>query len=154
MIVKRFVMPMLLKQAVSRMPSYPGSLCFVCAANLALKDHVTDEMSAMLTGKLLRLSVTDMGLDFNFLWTSGGFVAGWHTDAPDLVISATAHDFMLLATRREDPDTLFFNRRLLMEGDTELGVLLKNALDALELDIPALVRSTPGRALAALFGKR
>jgi predicted lipid carrier protein YhbT len=35
--------------------------------------------------------------------------------------------------RKEDPDTLFFSRRLLMEGDTELGLLVKNTLDAMEL---------------------
>ena len=32
--------------------------------------------------------------------------------------------------RLEDPDTLFFSRRLVIEGDTELGLALKNALDA------------------------
>ena len=38
-----------------------------------------------------------------------------------------------LAMRKEDPDTLFFSRRLSMQGDTELGLLLKNTLDSLEL---------------------
>jgi predicted lipid carrier protein YhbT len=37
---------------------------------------------------------------------------------PDLAISANAQDFMLLAQRQQDPDTLFFNRRLVMEGDS------------------------------------
>jgi predicted lipid carrier protein YhbT len=36
-----------------------------------------------------------------------------------------------LALRREDPDTLFFSRRLVLEGDTELGLVVKNALDAM-----------------------
>jgi predicted lipid carrier protein YhbT len=39
---------------------------------------------------------------------------------------------MLLAARREDADTLFFQRRLRMSGDTELGLYLKNFLDAFE----------------------
>ena len=30
---------------------------------------------------------------------------------------------------------LFFNRRLVMEGDTELGLVVKNALDAIELPV-------------------
>ena len=153
MILKRFVVPPLLGQALSRIPSYPGSLVFVSAINPILKDSITEDMQAMLTGKLLRLAVTDMGLHFNFLWTGGGFVAGWDVDAPDLVISASTHDFILLALRREDPDTLFFSRRLVMEGETELGVLLKNTVDALELDIPALIKTAPVRALSALFRK-
>lgn len=53
----------------------------------------------------------------------------------DLTLSATAHDFLLLAQRRQDPDTLFFSRRLSMEGDTELGLVVKNALDAIELPV-------------------
>lgn len=36
-------------------------------------------------------------------------------------------------------DTLFFSRRLLMEGETDLGLLVKNTLDAIDWD--ALVRS-------------
>ena len=151
---KKFVFPQPLARMLSLAPSYPGSLFFALAVNLVLKDHITDELKTMLSGKLLRLSVTDMGLHFNFLWTSGGFVAGLHAEQPDLVISASAHDFILLASRREDPDTLFFSRRLIMEGDTELGVMLKNTIDALDLDIPALVKTTPVRYLSSLLQKR
>lgn len=153
MILKRFAVPLLLNRVVSRMPSYPGSLVFAATINPILKASITEEMQAILAGKLLRLSVTDIGLHFNFLWTSGGFVAGYHVDIPDLVISASAPDFIRLATRREDPDTLFFSRRLVMEGDTELGVWLKNTVDALELDIPALIKTAPVRALSTLFRK-
>ena len=52
-----------------------------------------------------------------------------------MTLSATAHDFLLLAQRQQDPDTLFFSRRLSMEGDTELGLVVKNALDAIELPV-------------------
>ena len=36
-----------------------------------------------------------------------------------------------LARGLDDPDRLFFDRVLMMEGDTELGLLLKNSLDAM-----------------------
>ncbi|MGB7997639.1 MAG: SCP2 sterol-binding domain-containing protein, partial [Photobacterium halotolerans] len=36
--------------------------------------------------------------------------------------------------RKVDPDTLFFQRRLTMQGDTELGLAVKNLLDSLDLD--------------------
>jgi predicted lipid carrier protein YhbT len=42
------------------------------------------------------------------------------------------YDLGRLAARKEDPDTLFFSRRLVMEGDTELGLLIKNTLDAID----------------------
>ena len=38
-----------------------------------------------------------------------------------------------------------------MEGVTELGVLLKNTVDALELDITARIKTAPVRVLSALF---
>jgi predicted lipid carrier protein YhbT len=52
-----------------------------------------------------------------------------------------------MARREEDPDTLFFSRRLIMEGDTELGLVVKNTLDALELPVLDLL-SRFGRARA------
>jgi len=38
-----------------------------------------------------------------------------------------------MATRRTDPDTPFFERRLAIEGDTETGLKLENLPDASEL---------------------
>lgn len=152
--LKPFNPPAWLGHALALAPSYPGSVMFASAANMLLAPAITEDMQAMLAGKLLCLTVTDMGLHFNFLWAGNGFVAGRHVEKPDLVISACAHDFMLLALRQEDADTLFFSRRLVMEGDTELGVLLKNTVDALELDIYALVKSIPGRFFASLLRKR
>ena len=43
--------------------------------------------------------------------------------------------FLLLASRQEDPDTLFFRRRLVIEGDTELGLAVKNLVDSLDPDL-------------------
>ena len=34
--------------------------------------------------------------------------------------------------REEDADTLFFNRRLVVEGDTEAALLVKNSLDCIK----------------------
>lgn len=51
---------------------------------------------------------------------------------PDLMFSADTAEYLKLLRREEDPDTLFFNRRLDIEGDTELGLIVKNMLDSLE----------------------
>jgi predicted lipid carrier protein YhbT len=44
------------------------------------------------------------------------------------------YDYLTLISRREDADTLFFQRRLKMEGDTELGLYVKNLLDGLDVE--------------------
>ena len=65
------------------------------------------------------------------------------------------HDFALLAARKEDPDTLFFSRRLVMEGDTELGLLVKNTLDAIEqplFSLDGLLPRRPGAPRRAHHG--
>jgi predicted lipid carrier protein YhbT len=63
----------------------------------------------------------------------GTFHPALAASTADVTIAACAHDFLLLALRDEDPDTLFFSRRLAMEGDTELGLAVKNAFDAADL---------------------
>ena len=54
--------------------------------------------------------------------------------ACDVRIRGSLADYWKLATRTEDPDTLFFARRLSLEGDTETALYIKNLLDALEFD--------------------
>lgn len=53
----------------------------------------------------------------------------------DVCFSGKLEEFIYLAARQEDPDTLFFQRRLMIEGDTELGLELKNILDSLDYDM-------------------
>ena len=48
----------------------------------------------------------------------------------DVTLTASLADYWLIARRQEDPDTLFFQRRLSITGDTELGLTLKNLMDA------------------------
>jgi len=65
-------------------------------------------------------------------------------DRADVCISGNVADFWKLAARREDPDTLFFSRRLCIEGDTETGVHIKNLLDALDYDWESHFRAVLG----------
>jgi predicted lipid carrier protein YhbT len=48
--------------------------------------------------------------------------------------------FWRLAADDEDADTLFFERELSMEGDTEYGLLLKNTLDSIGPMVPQMLR--------------
>jgi len=130
-----FTLPRPVGAVLSRLPAFPGSMLFVTAINLALARQLPQDVRDMLQGKRLALRVRDAGVGFDFTWRGQRFVPCAPQAQTDLVISANAQDFVLLAQRRQDPDTLFFNRRLVMEGDTELGLVVKNALDALELPV-------------------
>lgn len=146
----RFLLPEPVGKLLSFLPVYPGSLLFVTGLNLALGGSLPEDVQQSLNGKKLRICVTDAKLSFNFQWNNGRFVACNGQGEPDLTISASAHDFLLLARRQEDPDTLFFSRRLAMEGDTELGLLVKNTLDAIELPVFELGKLAPARVLGRI----
>ncbi|CBJ79537.1 putative sterol carrier protein, SCP [Xenorhabdus bovienii str. Jollieti] len=50
-------------------------------------------------------------------------------------------ELAFLESRREDPDTLFFQHRLRIEGNTELGLHVKNLVDAIRLgSMPSILR--------------
>ncbi|PSF07128.1 sterol-binding protein [Marinobacter fuscus] len=57
-------------------------------------------------------------------------------DGPgEATIRGSLAAFKTLAERKQDPDQLFFQRRLVIEGDTELGLALKNLLDSLDWNL-------------------
>lgn len=130
--IPQFTLPRLVGAVHERLPQLPPTLGLTTALNLALDRILPRATLEPLTGKLVCLHVTDGGLTLNFTLTPKGFRPAVSSNRPDLMISAKARDFIALALREEDPDTLFFSRRLLMEGDTDLGLLVKNTLDAVD----------------------
>jgi predicted lipid carrier protein YhbT len=147
-------LPAPVKRLLSLLPAAPGSRLFAGALNLALAPHLPDDVRAALHGKRLRLAAPDAGLAFDFAWDGKAFRPAARGRRPDLTISASLHDFAQLAARKEDPDTLFFSRRLLMEGDTELGLTIKNTLDAIDGPVFEPSCLTPRRVLASLIPRR
>lgn len=117
---------------LARLPSAPPSLAFSLAANRLLWPALQALDWQPLVGRRYAIRIKDLGLSLRFTVGPRGFAPD--NGAADLTISATARDFLLLLARREDPDTLFFSRRLVSEGDTELGLVVKNLLDALDPD--------------------
>ena len=130
-----------LRAVLARLPHYPASAACATLLTLQLGQRINTTTLPELADKKVKLRISDMGITLLFQAGRDGFSACRGSKA-DLTLTATAQDFLSLALRREDPDTLFFSRRLVMEGDTELGVLLKNTLDAL----PAWRFTLPGPA--------
>jgi predicted lipid carrier protein YhbT len=136
------------------LPAHPGSRIFATVLNAAVARHLPQDVRDALARRSLRLAVDDAGLSFDFAWDGKAFVPCRAPARPDLVIRATLHDFGLLAARKEDPDTLFFSRRLVMEGDTELGLLIKNTLDAIDGPLFDPAWLAPRQVLRQLHARR
>jgi len=101
-----------------------------------------------LEGRRLCLAINDTHNRLQFLIRGGRLQRDWSTQPADVTIRGSVEDFLLLATQSEDPDTLFFARRLSLEGETETGLYVKNLLDALEFDGEAHLRDVLGPTLA------
>lgn len=77
-----------------------------------------------LEGRWLSIHVRDIGLLWYSSVVDGRLVVSQQADA-DVSFSADASDLLMIAARKQDPDTLFFQRRLVIEGDTGVGAVCK-----------------------------
>ena len=87
-----------------------------------------------LEKKNLRIVVSDANIIYNISISNGKFTSTHTNENSHLVIKASIYDFLSLAARKEDPDSLVFQRRLTIEGDTELGLELKNFLEGIDIE--------------------
>ena len=82
-----------------------------------------------MAGRRLGIEVSDLGLRWVVELQGQQLVV---VDTPaEATVRGTATDLLLLAGRLEDADTLFFQRRLVLTGDVELGLTARNLLDRL-----------------------
>ena len=105
------------------------------------KEAIADGDFDFLTDKWLKVEVTDLALCWFISEQSGQLVVARECAGVDVCFSGTLNDLILIAGRKEDPDSLFFQRKLKIEGDTELGLEVKNLMDSLDLDgLPSLIK--------------
>ena len=128
-----FVLPGFVRAVVSRLPAMPPTIACAAALSLFASRALPRDELAALEGRTFRIAVNDAGLSVAFRVRAALVEPLPANRAVDVTFTACAADFLSIATRREDPDTLFFARRLSIDGDTDTGHRLKNILDAVEL---------------------
>lgn len=97
-------------------------------------DEIEDGDLDFLQDKWLKVTITDLKLTWYLSFSDEHLIIVESCKKEDVVFSGGANDFILIAGRKEDPDTLFFKRRLSIQGDTELGLEIKNLLDNIDYD--------------------
>ncbi len=94
-----------------------------------------------LTTRRIGIEVSDLGLRWVVALHAGRMQVCDAGVSAEATVCGTATDLLLLASRREDADTLFLQRRLRLTGDTDLGLTARNLLDQLPWeDIPLGLR--------------
>jgi predicted lipid carrier protein YhbT len=107
------------------------------------KEFLENGEMDFMEGRVARLHIKDMDISYYFTLQNQALVilpnghSSPHEKAPDpqVTFSATLDAFVLLASQKVDPDTLFFNRSLQISGDTELGLEIKNLIDQFDIQL-------------------
>ncbi|MEW5756916.1 MAG: SCP2 sterol-binding domain-containing protein [Pseudomonadota bacterium] len=134
MAIKRFTLPKPLTLPLGLVPPSLHSRMMVLALNRIFAALIRAGELDFLANKIVCIKLRDAGVALRARLLIDSFEVCNESLPADVTISGDVYDFLLLATRKEDSDTLFFQRRLCIEGDTALGLELKNRLDALELE--------------------
>ncbi len=145
------IFPSLLAKPVSLIPGRVHAALVSGALNQLFATQIADGELEFMTGRNLQIEVIDAGIQFALSFDGRRLRGASTGDSPDLVFRGNAHDFLLLAARKEDSDTLFFQRRLKIEGDTEMGLAIKNFLDAIEIESLPCHRQVDGFLSRAVY---
>lgn len=149
MTIKKFILPRPVAYPLSLLPDAMHSKLLVLGLNRVFSRLIRTGELDFLENRIVCIRIKDANISYRIRLSLGLFNGCGKDNPPDVTISANCHDFVSLALRDEDSDTLFFQRRLCLEGDTELGLQLKNVLDAVEmedLNFPVPLQQTLKRA--------
>lgn len=141
------------------LPAFVHNQVLVATLNRMFKQELREGELDFLREKIIHISIKDAGIEYCFTLNENQLAAADKDQSPDLTLQGTIYNYLLLASRQEDTDTLFFSRRLHMQGDTELGLYVKNFLDGMDMDshkAPAYLESLLKKSLPVyerLFGR-
>ena len=122
----------ILRSPVQLLPKTVQKRALLEGLKNVFKEALEDGDFEFLEDKWLKVSIKDMGLSWCISYQNEQLVVADKEVVEDVSFSGNLNDLVLIAGRKEDPDTLFFQRRLSIEGDTELGLEVKNLIDALD----------------------
>lgn len=101
--------------------------------NRSLQPLVCEGQLDALDGRCWKIDIDDAPRTVFVKLNEGRFTISDLEREWDVCFKGPLASFLILALKEEDPDTLFFNRRLSISGDTELGLAIKNFIDSVEV---------------------
>ena len=130
------LLPRILKPSLRLLPFRVQKSMLIPALHSVFKEAIADGDFEFLSDKWLKISIIDIDLHWRISFDQDKLIMATPELAieEDVSFSASGDDLLLIAGRKQDPDTLFFQRRLHIEGDTELGLEVKNLIDAVDVD--------------------
>jgi predicted lipid carrier protein YhbT len=126
-----------MRSVVRQLPTQPPSFVVARVLDRVLWPRLDEGARTALALRTVEVEVIEWGLRVRLQLGRAGFVVAPSAPEVALTIRARAAALWRLARGEDDADRLFFERALVMEGDTEYGVALKNVLDAVGPLLPA-----------------
>ena len=153
------IFPAPLSLPLKILPAFVHNKVLVTTLNRMLANEIKEGELDFLQEKIIHITIEDIGIEYHFTLDDNRLVAADKHRTADVILQGTVYNYLLLASRQEDTDALFFSRRLQMQGDTELGLYVKNFLDGMDMDshkVPAYFESLLQKSLPMyerLFGR-
>lgn len=119
------------RPVVRRLPVAPPSFVAARLLDRFLLPRLDAGQRQALAGHVVEVELAELGARVRLILGAGGFSVAPAGGTPTLLVKAQADALWLLVRGESDADRLFFERRLVIEGDTEYGLILKNTLDAI-----------------------
>jgi O2-independent ubiquinone biosynthesis accessory factor UbiT len=144
-IAKRLLSPLTFSKVSTKMPFILNAALVEQLCNKAFSEQITDGDFDFLERKILQIEILDANL-----WVGLGFAQKkvrcvhfkTNSSPSDVTLSINSTDAISLIQQEIDPDTLFFQRKLKINGDTNLAHQVKNTIDTLDPEvIPSFLRS-------------
>ncbi len=124
----------LLRSPIQLLPQTVHRKALLEGLRLVFKEALEDGDFEFLQDKWLKVAIKDLNLAWYISYQDENLLIAEKPVQEDVSFSGNLNDLVLIAGRKEDPDTLFFQRRLSIEGDTELGLEVKNLMDSVDLE--------------------
>lgn len=119
------------RERIARLPSRPPSTLLALMLDCLLLPRLDAGQREALQGHTVEIELQELGARVRLRLGERGFAAAGEGGAPRLRLRARGEALWRLLRGQDDADRLFFDGTLVMEGDTEYGLILKNTLDAI-----------------------
>jgi len=136
--VKKLVSPPTIGWISTKVPSTINCIATQKIINHTFCEQITDGDFDFLQNRLLQIEILDAGLYVGLSFNQNRIICT-HFDntaiEADATLSIDTPNAISLIQQQVDPDTLFFQRKLKINGDTELAHNVKNTIDTLDPEV-------------------
>ncbi|MCG3721673.1 SCP2 domain-containing protein [Vibrio cincinnatiensis] len=123
----------ILRSPIHLLPKFVQKKVLLDGLKMVFHEALEEGDFEFLNDKWLKVEIRDLDLRWYISYQQDRLLVADAPQQEDVSFSGNLNDLVLIAGRKEDPDTLFFQRRLSIEGDTELGLEVKNLMDSVDL---------------------